>query len=607
MTRSKPIEINSSDLPQGWCVSSIGEISLYIQRGKSPAYTEKSDLPVVNQKCVRWDGIDRAHLKFIHPDQFDKWSSERYLVNGDILWNSTGTGTIGRAALVQLSNDERMVADSHLTIIRPSTNVTAKYIHYWIMSSAVQNSIGVIQSGSTNQVELSKSAVESTPIPLAPLEQQKLIVSKIEELFSHIDAGVEGLKQTKAKLQQYRQSVLKDAVTGKLTEKWREQNADKLEPADQLLDRILAERRANWEQEQLKAFAAKGSLPKDDKWKEKYKVVDSFKDSELSRPMPLPEGWSYVKLGQLIEDPSYGTSKKCTYDLKGKGVLRIPNIVAGEINSEDMKYAEFTKEEISTYQLKKGDILTIRSNGSVSLVGKCAVVSEKDTDFLFAGYLIRLRPLLAIVDPYYLQFVLMSGFLRKQIETLAKSSSGVNNINSGELQSLIIPICSLAEQNFISQNIDSKELIISRQFEQYEKLLIKASRSKSSILSKAFSGKLLKNDYATETAEDLLERILEEKQLQKVKINLVNQKPKARAKKMEKRPVFDVIKEAKKSLKVDEIFELAGFNNDVSPEGVEAFYQELKEVSARDEIKVTPFFLDKKKQGDKFEYKEVGE
>ncbi len=501
-----------------------------------------------------------------------------------------------RAILNQLS-----LVDNNVMGIKAHSGIDLNYLYHFMCFVKLDS-----LTKATTVPSIRKGQIEGIEIPLPGSQMQIAISNKIEELFSHIDAGVEGLKQTKAKLQQYRQSVLKDAVTGKLTEKWREQNADKLEPTDKLLERILAERRENWQQEQLKAFATKGSLPKDDKWKEKYRVVDSLTDTELSRLLPLPEGWSYVKLGQLIEDPSYGTSKKCTYALKGKGVLRIPNIVEGEINSEDMKYAEFTKDEISTYQLKQGDILTIRSNGSISLVGKCAVVSDKDTDFLFAGYLIRLRPILSIVDPYYLQFFLMSGFLRKQIEALAKSSSGVNNINSGELQSLIIPICSLAEQKFISQSIDSKDLIVSRQFEQYEKLLIQASKSKSSILSKAFSGNLVKNDETTESAEELLERILEEKQLQKVKINLVKLKPKVRAKKMDKRPIFDVIKEAKKALKVEEIFELAGFQSDVTPEGIEAFYKELKEVSSRANIEVIPFFLDEKKQGDKFGYKEVG-
>ena len=122
-----------------------------------------------------------------------------------------------------------------------------------------------VGSLNVNSLESSKDY----DIPLAPPEQQKRIVAKIEELFSHIDAGIEALKKAKQLLKQYRQSVLKAAVTGELTKEWREANKDKLEPASQLLERILKERRQKWEEQQLEQFKAKGKMPKDDKWKRK--------------------------------------------------------------------------------------------------------------------------------------------------------------------------------------------------------------------------------------------------------------------------------------------------------------------------------------------------
>ncbi|HEY5139625.1 MAG TPA: hypothetical protein VIJ25_09980, partial [Methylococcales bacterium] len=89
-----------SELPDGWEIATIAEVTDYISRGKSPKYTDLSSLPVVNQKAIRWFGIQKEHLKYVHPDQFDSWAPERYIQEGDILWNSTGTGTIGRACLV---------------------------------------------------------------------------------------------------------------------------------------------------------------------------------------------------------------------------------------------------------------------------------------------------------------------------------------------------------------------------------------------------------------------------------------------------------------------------------------------------------------------------
>lgn len=601
---------NEIELASSWTTATLGEIiagdGVFTDGDwvESKDQDENGDVRLIQLADIG-DGVYKdKSARFMNTESAEDLRCT-YIEKGDVLV-ARMPDPLGRACIFP-GDKKKSVTVVDVCILRPTTkDIDNKWLMYWINSPVFRNQIAALQSGTTRR-RISRKNLASIKFPLPPSRLQVIIREKIEELFSHIDAGVVGLKQAKAKLQQYRQSVLKDAVTGKLTETWREQNADKLEPANELLERILEERRANWEAEQLKSFEEKSKIPKDDKWKDKYKVVDSVTEKIISGLPHLPEGWRYAKLGQLTEDPKYGTSKKCTYESKGKGVLRIPNIAAGEINSEDMKFAEFSDTELETYKLNEGDILTIRSNGSVSLVGKCAVISEKDSDFLFAGYLIRLRPILKHVDPHYLKSVLASGFLRKQIETLAKSSSGVNNINTGELQSLIIPICGLKEQQANAEDIDAKNIIIDRQFEQYEKLFIQASKNKSSILSKAFSGELVENIETDETAEHLLENIKAEKQLLEEKAKLARNKTKARTKKMEKRPIIDVLKESDKALKVEELFELSGFQGDVSPEGIEAFYQELKTVAENENVTVTPVMLKGKKQGDKFEYKEVKE
>jgi type I restriction enzyme S subunit len=129
---------------------------------------------------------------------------------------------------------------------------------------------------------------------------------------------------------------------------------------------ILIERRKKWEEDYIKKnVGAHGHAPKDDSWKKKYNEPATPNTSAL--PV-LPKWWVWVTLGQLIDEPKYGTSKKCDYKTDGMGVLRIPNIINGFIDNSDLKFAEFDENEIKTYRLKEGDILTIRSNGSVSLV-----------------------------------------------------------------------------------------------------------------------------------------------------------------------------------------------------------------------------------------------
>ncbi|MGY6451957.1 restriction endonuclease subunit S [Vibrio parahaemolyticus] len=591
------MKTHDKELPETWVetqVRELGEITTGSTPPKKDSRNYGGDLPLIKPTELTDSEVTcgRETISALG----EKYA--RILPAGGVLVSCIGN--LGKTGLAK----NRVAFNQQINAIYFNESVIPKYGFYYFQSLRFKEALTALSSATTISI-VNKTKFESLPFPVAPLVTQRLIVEKIEELFSHIDAGVEGLKQAKAKLQQYRQSVLKDAVTGKLTEQWRAQNADKLEPAEHFLKRILDERRANWEAEQLKAFEEKGKTPKNDKWKDKYKVVDPLTERDVAGLPLLPEGWCYAKLGQVIDDPKYGTSKKCTYDSKGKGVLRIPNIAAGEINPEDMKYAEFTDDEIATYKLNEGDILTIRSNGSVSLVGKCAVISDKDTDFLFAGYLIRLRPVLKHIDANYLKDVLTSGFLRKQIEMLAKSSSGVNNINTGELQSLIIPVCSLQEQRLIAQDIDSKNTVVNRQFEEYDRLFNQASKNKSAILKKAFSGELVENIETSESAEQLLGRIYEEKKLLDQKSRFAKKKPTERAKKMEKRPIIDVLKESNKALSVDELFEQAGFQKEVTPESIEEFYQELKTVAEAKCVEVSPILLDGKKQGDKFKYKEV--
>lgn len=223
------------------------------------------------------------------------------------------------------------------------------------------------------------------------------------------------------------------------------------------------------------------------------------------------EKFEKTPLSTVIEKPKYGTTKKCDYKVKGTGVLRIPNIGNGYINNADLKFAKFDKEELKAYSLIDGDLLTIRSNGSVDLVGKCALVTQKDTDYLFAGYLIRLRPLKEKVIPKFLLLVLSSHDLRIQIESKAKSSSGVNNINSEEIKRLIISLPSLSQQEKIVQEIESRLSVCDKIEETIANSLQQAEALRLSIIKKAFEGKLVPQDPNDEPAEKLLERIKLEK------------------------------------------------------------------------------------------------
>jgi len=358
--------------------------------------------------------------------------------------------------------------------------------------------------------------VAKEKIGIPPENEQHRIVAKIEELFSELDKGIESLKRAREQLKVYRQVLLKHAFEGKLTKQWRKENAGKLETADQLLERIKKEREAR-SQQQLKAWQAavmqweaagkKGKKPGKPK-----KFQDTAFDQDAVNELPtLPRNGTYSPLGDLIDDPKYGTSKKCTYETNRAGVLRIPNVVSGRVDSTDLKFAEFDDSELYDYALLDGDILLIRSNGSISIVGKAALIEPKDTDYIFAGYLIRLRPNASLIIPKYLIFVLEAHMMRKQIEAKAKSTSGVNNINSGEIKSLIVPVTGIEEQSEIVKLLEEKLSVVDSNMSDIEDNLIKSEALRQSILKKAFSGQLVPQDPNDEPASVLLVRIAAEK------------------------------------------------------------------------------------------------
>ena len=319
MTAKKLPRIDESSLPTNWKVATLADVTEYIQRGKGPKYIDRSNLPVINQKCIRWFGIQKEHLKYVDPEQWSSWGEERYVRLGDVLWNSTGTGTIGRAAIIRsLAPGEKYVVDSHVTIVRPR-NIDPQYVHYWIMSPSVQGSIEAMQSGSTNQVELSKSAVEALPIPVAPQEQQKRIVAEIEKQFSRLDEAIANLKRVKANLKRYKASVLKAAVEGKLTEDWRKQHPN-VEPARKLLERILAERRAKW--------SGKG----------KYKEPTPPDTNDLPS---LPKGWTWARLEQVgVTFGGLTKNPKRAKLIKKLPYLRVANVYANELRLDEIEHIE---------------------------------------------------------------------------------------------------------------------------------------------------------------------------------------------------------------------------------------------------------------------------
>lgn len=177
-------------IPDNWEWCRLEDISIYISRGKSPTYSEVRKYPIVAQKCNQWSGFSLERAKFADPKTVDKYTEERLLKDGDLLWNSTGLGTLGRMAIYDSTVNQYgwAVADSHVTVIRTLPSFCYyKYLFYYFSSAQVQNVIEDKSDGSTKQKELYQETVKKYEVPLPPLAEQKRIVAKIEQLLKEID------------------------------------------------------------------------------------------------------------------------------------------------------------------------------------------------------------------------------------------------------------------------------------------------------------------------------------------------------------------------------------------------------------------------------------
>lgn len=175
------------EIPSNWAWVRLDDICSFIHRGKSPKYSLIKKYPVVAQKCNQWAGFSIEKAKFIEPKSITSYNDEYFIQDRDLMWNSTGLGTLGRMAIYYtiLNPYELAVADSHVTVIRPyKTHIVSEYLYYYFASNTVQSVIEDKSDGSTKQKELATKTVKSYLVPLPPFGEQLRIVQKIKSVTS---------------------------------------------------------------------------------------------------------------------------------------------------------------------------------------------------------------------------------------------------------------------------------------------------------------------------------------------------------------------------------------------------------------------------------------
>ena len=349
----------------------------------------------------------------------------------------------------------------------------------------------------TTRLKLNQSRMRKISVPLAPLPEQRRIVAAIETQFTRLDAGVAALGRARANLKRYRATVLKAACEGRLvpTEAAlaRAEGRD-YEPADQLLARILAERRARWEAEHPGKRYVESAAP------------DTGSSSEL------PEGWTYTAIAPLLSTARAGMRtgpfgsllKKHEHRTEGVPVLGIENIGSvGYVPGSKIHITEKKAEQLSQYDVQPDDILVSRSG----TVGEVCVIPDGVGKARMSTNVMRI-----VLEPdgmtpkfFWLLFKGSPPVL-DQVSELCSGSTR-DFLNQTILSSLIFPLPPLAEQRRIVAEVERRLSVVAALEREVEAALARAARLRQSILKRAFEGRLVLQDPNDEPAAVLLERI----------------------------------------------------------------------------------------------------
>ena len=415
----------SEEIPSQWTCAYLFElVEKPIKRGKAPVYVDKSSVQVFAQKCnLKSGGINMHLAQYLAPKKIESFSREDYLQDGDIVINSTGTGTLGRVGFFTDKDriaDMPVFPDSHITIVRISSVLEKKFFYYCI--KLCQKYLEKSGVGSTNQKELKAETVMGIRVPLPSIQEQKIIVKKIDDAYSILDnIDVLQAQYTDNGLA-LRKKLLDCAIQGKLVEQRFEEGT-----GEELYQQIQKE---------------KEKLIKEGKIK-KQKPLPEITEDE--KPFETPQSWKWVYLGDVFD---HNTGKALNgSDDNGVSLTYITtsNLYWDHFELNHLKTMPFTDDEITKCTVHQGDLLVCEGGD----IGRSAIWNF-DYDMRIQNHIHRLRPYVNI-DVRYFYYVMM---YLKNNGSIRGRGIGLQGLSSKALHVIRVPLPPLAEQKRIVAKLE---------------------------------------------------------------------------------------------------------------------------------------------------------
>ena len=493
----------SAVLPTGWVVTSLREL-VSLKTGPFGSSLHGSDyvadgIPIINPMHMEGGRISASNKHRVSVETADRLHDFKVQLNDIVIGRR---GEMGRCAVVRQRETGWLCGTGSL-IVRSTIGLDADFLQRYLSSDAVVKYLLQASVGST-MANLNQEVLMAITVSLPPRTEQTRIVDKLEELLSDLDAGVAELKAAQKKLTRYRQSLLKAAVEGRLTEAWRAQRgaeADSEESGAQLLARILRERRARWEAKQLAKFEAQGKAPSKG-WQDKYPGPLS---SSLSAIPDLPQGWTRATLDQLTEFITSGSRGWADYYAEqGSTFIRSQNINRDWLDLSDIAYVNPPQNsEGARTKVKRDDLLLTITGANV---GKAASVTIDLDDAYVSQHVALIRPIEPKLTSFLHLFLTSVAGGRGQLNKEAYGA-GKPGLNLQQVAAVPVPLPGAPELIAIMEEVDRQFVAASRQEKALATALRQSAAQRKNILQSAFSGQLVPQDPNDEPASVLLARI----------------------------------------------------------------------------------------------------
>lgn len=473
-------------LPASWACAALDELGTWSGGGtpakSKPEFWTNGTIPWVSPKDMK--GFKICGAEFQITEEAIKNSAARKVPPRSILM-VTRSGILSRVFPVGITSSE-VTINQDLKALTPNVECNPEYLAWYLVSEGNRILTDCRKHGTT-VASIEFGRLKQYQVPVAPHAEQGRIVEKIEALFARIEKGEEALRQIQALLGRYRQSILKAAVTGALTREWREARQHELEPASQLLDSILVQRRANWQ--------GRGT----------YKEPVSAQIDGLPE---MPDSWLWASIEECVFVETGATPKKSEnkyYSEQGVNWITSTALNDDPVVEPQAYITEAALKETNAKIFPQGTLI-VAMYGEGKTRGKVAELGiEAATNQACAA--LRVEHL----DPNVSRYV--KTYLLYNYEAIRKLSAGgvQPNLNLGMIRSMAFPLPPLPEIKEILVRVDQELQRCKHIGLLCETELARSASLRQSILKSAFSGQLVPQDPGDEPASELLARFRDKK------------------------------------------------------------------------------------------------